>query len=219
MSHGNLRRSQDGIQTHLRAGSTPDADAADYLKSTNQGVFRHLPSTFGKILTSLQLPRVWIVTDFARMLTSCTVSSVFPRGTSMCYERFHQDTAFAGVRVVKPAVSCRLVDRIQRTFGAGVGQAFALLLDNCPKRSGSLGAYLRLTTPANYWCGRRMKRKTGTARLYLAGSKDMPVSNIEERLLSLLATLEECPSFLPDRRQRRGCETAVARHPRASDGT
>ncbi|WP_256372066.1 hypothetical protein [Bradyrhizobium sp. UASWS1016] len=39
-----------------------------------------------------------------------------------------------------------------------------------------------------------MKRKKATPRLYLAASgvEDMPVANAEERLLALLATLEEC---------------------------
>ncbi|MGX1415080.1 hypothetical protein AB7M43_005172 [Bradyrhizobium elkanii] len=38
-----------------------------------------------------------------------------------------------------------------------------------------------------------MKRKRGRPRLYLAASgvEDMPVANTEERLLALLATLEE----------------------------
>ncbi|GIQ73568.1 MULTISPECIES: hypothetical protein [Bradyrhizobium] len=46
-----------------------------------------------------------------------------------------------------------------------------------------------------------MKRKRGTPRLYLAASgvEDMPVANTEERLLALLATLEECQAFLTDR--------------------
>ena len=46
-----------------------------------------------------------------------------------------------------------------------------------------------------------MKRKRATPRLYLAASgvEDMPVANAEERLLALLATLEECQAFLTDR--------------------
>ncbi len=46
-----------------------------------------------------------------------------------------------------------------------------------------------------------MKRKTGTPRIYLAssGMKPMPVANVEERLLALLATLEECQAFLMDK--------------------
>lgn len=46
-----------------------------------------------------------------------------------------------------------------------------------------------------------MKRKKATPRLYLAASgvEDMPVANAEERLLALLATLEECQAFLTDR--------------------
>ena len=46
-----------------------------------------------------------------------------------------------------------------------------------------------------------MKRKTGTPRIYLAssGTKTMPVANVEERLLSLLATLEECQAVLMDK--------------------
>jgi hypothetical protein len=45
-----------------------------------------------------------------------------------------------------------------------------------------------------------MKRKTGTPRIYLAssGTKPMPVASVEERLLSLLATLEECRAILID---------------------
>ena len=45
-----------------------------------------------------------------------------------------------------------------------------------------------------------MKRRTGTPRVYLAssGMRKMPVANAEERLLSLLATLEECREFLMD---------------------
>jgi hypothetical protein len=46
-----------------------------------------------------------------------------------------------------------------------------------------------------------MKRKRETPRLDLAASgvDDMPVASTEERLLSLLATLEECQTFLLDR--------------------
>ena len=46
-----------------------------------------------------------------------------------------------------------------------------------------------------------MKRKTGTPRIYLAssGMGNMPVANMEERLLSLLTTLEECRDFLMDK--------------------
>ena len=46
-----------------------------------------------------------------------------------------------------------------------------------------------------------MKRKAGTPRIYLAssGMGNMPVANMEERLLSLLATLEECRDFLMDK--------------------
>ncbi|MCC8938270.1 MULTISPECIES: hypothetical protein [Bradyrhizobium] len=46
-----------------------------------------------------------------------------------------------------------------------------------------------------------MKRKRGTPRLQLAASgvEDMPVANTEERLRSLLATLEECEAVLLDR--------------------
>ena len=45
-----------------------------------------------------------------------------------------------------------------------------------------------------------MKRKSGTPRLYLAssGMEKMPVANAQERLLSLLATLEECRAVLLD---------------------
>ena len=45
-----------------------------------------------------------------------------------------------------------------------------------------------------------MKRKSETPRLYLAssGMEKMPVANTQERLLSLLATLEECRAFLLD---------------------
>jgi hypothetical protein len=52
-----------------------------------------------------------------------------------------------------------------------------------------------------------MKPKTGTPRIYLAssGMDDMPVANSDERLLSLLATLEECRQFLVD---KAGAETA-----------
>jgi hypothetical protein len=50
------------------------------------------------------------------------------------------------------------------------------------------------------WRG-QMKRKAGTPRIYLAssGMGNMPVANVEERLLSLLATLEECREFLMDK--------------------
>jgi hypothetical protein len=46
-----------------------------------------------------------------------------------------------------------------------------------------------------------MKRKSETPRLYLAssGMEKMPVANTQERLLSLLATLEECRAFLLDK--------------------
>ena len=46
-----------------------------------------------------------------------------------------------------------------------------------------------------------MKRKTGTPRIYLAssGMGNMPVASVEERLRSLLATLEECREFLMDK--------------------
>jgi hypothetical protein len=46
-----------------------------------------------------------------------------------------------------------------------------------------------------------MKRRTGPPRIYLAssGTEKMPVANSEERLLSLLATLEECRTFLMDK--------------------
>jgi hypothetical protein len=52
-----------------------------------------------------------------------------------------------------------------------------------------------------------MKRKRGLPRQDLAASgvDDMPVASTEERLLSLLATLEECQEFLLD---RTGTETA-----------
>jgi hypothetical protein len=48
---------------------------------------------------------------------------------------------------------------------------------------------------------RLMKRRTGPPRIYLAssGTEKMPVANSEERLLSLLATLEECRTFLMDK--------------------
>jgi hypothetical protein len=47
-----------------------------------------------------------------------------------------------------------------------------------------------------------MKRKTGMPKIYLAssGTKKMPVANVEERLLALLATLEECQAFLMDKK-------------------
>jgi hypothetical protein len=46
-----------------------------------------------------------------------------------------------------------------------------------------------------------MKRKREIPRLYLAalGVDDMPVASTEQRLLSLLATLEECQVMLLDR--------------------
>jgi hypothetical protein len=46
-----------------------------------------------------------------------------------------------------------------------------------------------------------MKRKPGTPRIYLASSETekMPVANSEERLLSLLETLEECRAILLDK--------------------
>ncbi len=46
-----------------------------------------------------------------------------------------------------------------------------------------------------------MKRKREIPRLYLAASgvEDMQVASTEERLLSLLATLEECQTILLDR--------------------
>ena len=46
-----------------------------------------------------------------------------------------------------------------------------------------------------------MKRQTGSPRIYLAssGNDKMPVANSEERLLSLLETLEECRAFLMDK--------------------
>jgi hypothetical protein len=45
-----------------------------------------------------------------------------------------------------------------------------------------------------------MKTTTEKPRIYLAssGAEEMPVANNEERLLSLLATLEECRNFLLD---------------------
>ncbi|MGH6641500.1 MAG: hypothetical protein ACRED3_02270 [Bradyrhizobium sp.] len=45
-----------------------------------------------------------------------------------------------------------------------------------------------------------MKRRTGPPPIYLAssGTEDKPVAPSEERLLSLLATLEECRAFLMD---------------------
>ncbi|MFB9263940.1 hypothetical protein ACFFWD_12265 [Bradyrhizobium erythrophlei] len=51
------------------------------------------------------------------------------------------------------------------------------------------------------WWERQMKRKRGMPRLYLAssGAEDMPVANTEQRLRSLLTTLEECQTFLLDR--------------------
>jgi hypothetical protein len=46
-----------------------------------------------------------------------------------------------------------------------------------------------------------MKRRTGPPLIYLAssGTEKMPVAHSEERLLSLLATLEECRAFLMDK--------------------
>jgi hypothetical protein len=46
-----------------------------------------------------------------------------------------------------------------------------------------------------------MKRRTGPPPIYLAssGNENMPVAHSEERLLSLLATLEECRTFLMDK--------------------
>ena len=46
-----------------------------------------------------------------------------------------------------------------------------------------------------------MKRRTGPPEIYLAssGADKMKVANSEERLLSLLATLEECRTFLMDK--------------------
>ena len=46
-----------------------------------------------------------------------------------------------------------------------------------------------------------MKRRTGPPPIYLAssGTENMPVAHSEERLLSLLATLEECRAFLADK--------------------
>jgi hypothetical protein len=46
-----------------------------------------------------------------------------------------------------------------------------------------------------------MKRRTGPPPIYLAspGTDEMPVARSEERLLSLLATLEECRAFLADK--------------------
>ena len=43
-----------------------------------------------------------------------------------------------------------------------------------------------------------MKRRTGPPPIYLAssGTEKMPVAHSEERLLSLLATLEECRALL-----------------------
>ena len=49
-----------------------------------------------------------------------------------------------------------------------------------------------------------MKRQTGSPRLYLASSvtKKALVANLEERLRSILATLEECRAALIDSRDR-----------------
>jgi hypothetical protein len=46
-----------------------------------------------------------------------------------------------------------------------------------------------------------MKRRTGPPPIYLAspGPEKMPVAHSEERLLSLVATLEECRAFLMDK--------------------
>ena len=46
-----------------------------------------------------------------------------------------------------------------------------------------------------------MKRRTGPPPIYLAssGTEKMPLAHSEERLLSLLATLEECRAFLADK--------------------
>ena len=46
-----------------------------------------------------------------------------------------------------------------------------------------------------------MKRRPGPPPIYLAssGTEKMPVAHSEERLLSLLATLEECRAFLMDK--------------------
>jgi len=46
-----------------------------------------------------------------------------------------------------------------------------------------------------------MKRRTGPPPIYLAssGTENMPEGRSEERLLSLLATLEECRAFLADK--------------------
>jgi hypothetical protein len=46
-----------------------------------------------------------------------------------------------------------------------------------------------------------MKRRTGPPPIYLAssGTEEMPLARSEERLLSLLATLEECRDFLKDK--------------------
>ena len=46
-----------------------------------------------------------------------------------------------------------------------------------------------------------MKRRTGPPPIYLAssGTEKMPAAHSEERLLSLLATLEECRAFLMDK--------------------
>jgi hypothetical protein len=46
-----------------------------------------------------------------------------------------------------------------------------------------------------------MKRKPGTPRIYLAnsGTEKMPAASSEQRLLSLLETLEECRAILMDK--------------------
>ncbi|WGR91142.1 hypothetical protein MTX26_11105 [Bradyrhizobium sp. ISRA443] len=75
-----------------------------------------------------------------------------------------------------------------------------MLLDNCPKvldHQQEMDAYHK---PANS-CGEAMKRKREPPWLDLraSGVDDMPVASTEERLLALLATLEECQTFLVDR--------------------
>ncbi|MBN8987105.1 MAG: hypothetical protein J0H42_02575 [Rhizobiales bacterium] len=46
-----------------------------------------------------------------------------------------------------------------------------------------------------------MKKRTGPPPIYLAssGTENMPAAHSDERLLSLLATLEECRAFLMDK--------------------
>lgn len=75
-----------------------------------------------------------------------------------------------------------------------------MLLDNCPKVLDHLEQMKAYHKPANS-CGEAMKRKRKRPRLDLvaSGVDDMPVANTEERLLALLATLEECQAFLVDR--------------------